>query len=461
MQMNYVLRPDWRYQKAEGLFPFRLWVSFIDERKVYQTTLKVSKGDFDKLSAGKNLGADLRQLRDQLRQIQTGVDNYLNNITEFEFDAFQREFINYHPLFIQRKKKVGYKQKQETVFDYAPYEKRFPILKEDHPRQDSISVIFQYIIKAKLRYARIGTATAYQTAYNAFKRFRGNITFRQVTKDYLMDFKHYYLDKKGSLNTIGIYARNMRTAFNEAIEQGLVKKDRYPFGRRRFLIPETSGKKPVIAQNYIPLIINYKSDDNRKIRARDFWMFLYQANGMNVKDMCNLKYGNIKGAYFSFIRAKVENTSSSRAKEVYVYITDNMWQTIRNYGNIIQSAETYIFPFLSNNINPIQADDRVETVTYQINRWMKVVFEELGINERSSTLLTRYSIANHLKQLGASTEVIKDMLGHASVKTTEIYLNSFDVDVHGNYVRQLMDKYNTYKDNNAITDIEVIEDGKR
>ena len=138
-----------------------------------------------------------------------------------------------------------------------------------------------------------------------------------------------------------------------------------------------------------------------------------------------------------------------------------MWQTIKNYGNIIQSPETYIFPFLGNNMNPIQADDRVETVTYQINRWMKVVFEELGINERSSTLLTRYSIANHLKQLGASTEIIKDMLGHASVKTTEIYLNSFDVDVHGDYVRQLMDKHNTQNESKAITDIEVMDDEKQ
>ncbi len=51
--------------------------------------------------------------------------------------------------------------------------------------------------------------------------------------------------------------------------------------------------------------------------------------------------------------------------------------------------------------------DRVETIIYQINKWMKVVFEKLGINESNSTLLTRYSIANHLKQLSVSTEVIK------------------------------------------------------
>lgn len=137
-----------------------------------------------------------------------------------------------------------------------------------------------------------------------------------------------------------------------------------------------------------------------------------------------------------------------------------MWQTIKNYGNALQNAETYIFPFLTDDLNPIQADDRIETIIYQINRWMTVIFEELNINERSSTLLTRYSIANHLKQLGASTEIIKDMLGHASVKTIEINLNCFDVDVHGDYVRQLMDKHNAHNENNAITDIEVIEDAK-
>jgi integrase/recombinase XerD len=107
---------------------------------------------------------------------------------------------------------------------------------------------------------------------------------------YLEDFKYYLLEKKLSLNTIGMYARNMRAAFNESIEQGLIKRDCYPFGRRRFVITASFKKKPVISQNYIPLIINYQTDDIRKIRARDFWMFLYQANGMNVKDLCYLRY---------------------------------------------------------------------------------------------------------------------------------------------------------------------------
>ncbi len=184
-------------------------------------------------------------------------------------------------------------------------------------------------------------------------------------------------------------------------------------------------------------------------------MFLYQANGMNVKDLCYLRYKDVKGYYFSFIRAKVEAISYSKAKEVSVFITEDMWQTIRKYGNRIEGPETFIFPFLTDDMNPIQADDRVETIIYQINKWMKVVFQELGINERSSTLLTRYSIANHLKQLGASTEVIKDMLGHSSVKTTEIYLNSFQVDVHGEYVKKLMHKHASPDSLEPIIDVTI------
>jgi hypothetical protein len=41
-----------------------------------------------------------------------------------------------------------------------------------------------------------------------------------------------------SKTTIGIYTRQLRTLFNEAIEQGLLKKEKhYPFGRRKYVPP--------------------------------------------------------------------------------------------------------------------------------------------------------------------------------------------------------------------------------
>ena len=47
------------------------------------------------------------------------------------------------------------------------------------------------------------------------------------------------------------------------------------------------------------------------------------------------------------------------------------------------------------------------------------------------------------------------MLGHSSVKTTEIYLNSFQVDVHGEYVKKLMDKHASHGGTKQIIDVTV------
>lgn len=75
MQVNYVLRPDWRYKKSNGKFTFRLWVSYMDARDDYQTKLEVSKEDYEKLSSCKNLSVELRQLLSDLRKIQTGKNS--------------------------------------------------------------------------------------------------------------------------------------------------------------------------------------------------------------------------------------------------------------------------------------------------------------------------------------------------------------------------------------------------
>lgn len=34
--------------------------------------------------------------------------------------------------------------------------------------------------------------------------------------------------------------------------------------------------------------------------CRDYWIFIYLCNGINVKDMSLLKYGNIKGEVLEF-----------------------------------------------------------------------------------------------------------------------------------------------------------------
>ncbi len=59
----------------------------------------------------------------------------------------------------------------------------------------------------------------------------------------------------------------------------------------------------------LPLsIIMVHSEGDVTQMARDYWLFMYFCNGMNMKDMCLLTYGNIKGNVLSFERAKTAKT---------------------------------------------------------------------------------------------------------------------------------------------------------
>jgi integrase/recombinase XerD len=54
------------------------------------------------------------------------------------------------------------------------------------------------------------------------------------------------LRKNISKTTIGLYVRSLRCIFNEAIEDGIIKRDRYPFGRRRYQVPTSRNIKKAL-----------------------------------------------------------------------------------------------------------------------------------------------------------------------------------------------------------------------
>ncbi len=60
---------------------------------------------------------------------------------------------------------------------------------------------------------------------------------------------------------------------------------------------------------------------------------------------------------------------------------------------------------------------------------MKAICDELGIDKKITTIVSRHSFSTQLKRSGVSTEFIQEALGHTSKKTTENYLDSFSKEV--------------------------------
>jgi integrase/recombinase XerD len=416
-------------------YPVKLRVTYQRKSKLYCTIYDLSEEEFGKLNAP-NVGVGLKAVRRKLRDIEREADNAVRSMTCFHFDDFEKEYILDNPLFIQKGSQNATVQ-GVYGYDVTQYAHRFPIFKELIMPAGTIPVSFRSYIDKLLRADRIGTAVCYQTSYYALEKFRGNVLFSDVTVDYLNDFERWMLGKNISKTTIGIYVRSLRCIFNEAIEDGIIKRDRYPFGRRRYQVPTSRNIKKALTLEDVSKFYYYQPTRKEEQWAKDFWFFSYLGNGINVKDIAYLKYKNIEGDYFIFERAKTEKATRCDPKPITVFITEDMRAIIDRWANKDKNPNNYVFPVLQLGITALKQYELVELFTQSINDWLVKIKKKLNIEKRLTTYVARHTFSTVLKRSGVSTEFIQESLGHTNIRTTEKYLDSFAKEVKRDLVGNL------------------------
>lgn len=84
------------------------------------------------------------------------------------------------------------------------------------------------------------------------------------------------LKNGNSITTVGIYWRSLRTLFNNAIADGMLTKDYYPFGKKRYGIPTGNNIKKNLSLKDIGTIFHYQPEHGTMTdRAKDYWIFMY------------------------------------------------------------------------------------------------------------------------------------------------------------------------------------------
>ena len=234
------------------------------------------------------------------------------------------------------------------------------------------------------------------------------------------------LDKGNSISTVGIYLRSLRAIYN------LQKIDRsvYPFGKGsdKYIIPTSKNIKKALTIEEIGKIYSYQATPNStKEMAKDYWIFLYLCNGMNVKDFSLLKWSNIDDKMLTYKRSKTER-SQKEQKHISVALKPESLAIIKKWGQPNIDTNAFIFPHLNEKMNPTQKRATYQQLTKTINKYVKQIAKEVGINKNITTYFARHSFATVLKRSGAKIEMISELLGHSNVNVTESYLDSFEND---------------------------------
>src|SRR5690606_34913724 len=104
-----------------------------------------------------------------------------------------------------------------------------------------------------------------------------------------------FMAKEGKASaTIGIYMRNLRHIFNRAIKEGLIHQSLYPFNH--YKIPVSRNIKKALPIEHISKI--FFTDLNLTERGRlgiDLFVFSFATEGMNFKDILQIKKSDVDG----------------------------------------------------------------------------------------------------------------------------------------------------------------------
>ncbi len=398
---NVVL--DKRKIKEDGTYPLKLRVTFNRERKYYSIGFpSITATDFDRLE--KSRDPFLKDIRVNISIVEAKATEVFKQLAVFSFASFEE-------LFFPKEEKLN--------------------------TNDVYGSIAKYVEQLK-KEGRISTASSYNCTLESLKQFKTKLTFKDITPDFLNSYERWMLNNGKSITTVGIYLRSLRAIYNQAIEHGIITKESYPFKKSKFQIPAGRNVKKALNMAELEQIFHYPTISNSsEDKARDFWVFSYLCNGMNIKDICRLKYSNLDGDKLVFYRAKTENTKKSNQKPIVVFLTPEAKAIIEKWGNASKLPTNYIFPILQPNITPQRERELVQYLTKQINKYMKRIVEALGIDKPVTTYAARHSFSTVLKRSGAPIEFISESLGHNSLQTTEHYLDSFEDDVKKKYAKSL------------------------
>lgn len=266
---------------------------------------------------------------------------------------------------------------------------------------------------------KFGTSAFYKGTLSLLKRYiKHDVPIKEVTVEWLNGLEKFIL-KTANQTTVAMNMRNIRATMNIAKQVGVIRESDYPFGRGKYQIKESSGKKKALNKKQLKAIAEYSDGSMTTEFYRDLWLFIYFCNGLNVADLISLKFSDIQNGEISFIRKKTKDRTRN-VKRIYAAITPKMYSIINKWGNDPKKS-VYIFPFLKPSDSAWEHEKKKKNLTKLINKRMKMIGEKLNLG-KITTYVARHTYATVLRNEGVPISIISPMLGHSSITTTEIYL---------------------------------------
>lgn len=274
------------------------------------------------------------------------------------------------------------------------------LLKDAMKKNRPVNVTFPVFAKEYVQHSdrRQSTRENLITTINVLQEFRPGLDFKDITYTFLKDFEVYLREKGNGVNTVAKHLRQLRTLVNEAINQGYIHADAYPF--RKYKIKQEKGRHEFLTPDELKKLENLEINDRKLRHVLDAFLFCCYV-GLRFSDFCQLIPAN-------FIR--VNGKKWLHFKSVKTGIELRLPLHLLFEGKALSIMDKYDITEFAN------LGSNSET-----NKVLAVITGMARIKKHVTYHTARHTCATLLIHQGVPITTVQRLLGHTSVKTTEVY----------------------------------------
>lgn len=242
------------------------------------------------------------------------------------------------------------------------------------------------------------------------QEFKKDIVFSDLTFEFISSFE-YFLQLKGyHINTIAKHMKHLKRHVNIAINKEYIEIQKYAF--RKYKIKTIENKHTHLVPEELERLENLILSDRyvKLQKSLDAFLFCCYA-GMRYSDFINLSSENIVDInQETWLIYKSVKTGTEVRLPLYLLFSGKGIAILNKYRDNLED-----FFHLRDNPN--------------VNKDLIIITRLAGLSKRISFHTARHTNATLLIYNGINITTVQKLLGHKSVKTTQVYTNVMDMTI--------------------------------
>lgn len=260
-----------------------------------------------------------------------------------------------------------------------------------------------------------------------------DLTFHELNYSFLMQLENYHLAAGNERNGLAVYLRAIRSIYNKAIKSKVIDREFYPFADYK-IKTEPTRKRALDSTGLFKILASELKPEHPAFDARNYFIASYMMYGMSFADMAHLQKTDIVDGRIHYRRQKT-------SKLYDIKITESLGVIVSHYIQQDPSSK-YVFPIIKREGAILQQKD-IQWARKRFNENLRSLAVLCGIEQKLTSYVSRHSFATQAMLQNVPVTAISSMLGHSSLKTTEIYLKTLPSNVLDDYNSRVLNVKHT------------------